>query len=116
MQLKMNKNANSFTMIGSKQKKSLVGRILRRIRNSGKKSKSKEIERLHYEMDKQSRLIAQLNRQINDLQSDRRIANKELYKMAAPKKVKTVKAFHSQYNVHIPKYTKELNSSLSVLL
>ena len=113
MQLKANKN--SFTMIGSTKKRSLVGRLLRRIR-AGKNSKSKEIERLHYEMDKQSRLIAQLNRQINDLQSDRRIANKELYKMAAPKKVKTVKPFHSQYNVHTPKHTRELNSSLSVLL
>lgn len=105
-----------------KSTKSLVARIIRKMKK--KSSKTKEIERLQYEMSKQTRLIAQLNRQISELQNDRRDRNKALYQMAAPKKRKSelrvtqsickpVK-FASQNNISPNKV--ELNSSLSVLL
>ena len=113
MQLKLNKTTSTFTVIGTQKQASLVSRLLRRLKKR-KSKKTTEIERLHYEMDKQSRLIAQLNRQISDLQSDRRIANKELYKLAAPKKVKPSRQCNSQWDLQCTRANN--TSSVSELL
>ena len=116
MQLKLRKTNSTFTVIGTQKQASLVSRLIRRLKKR-KSKKTSEIERLHYEMDKQSKLIAQLNRQVSDLQSDRRIANKELYKLAAPKKVKTsaVRQCTSQWDLQV-NCTRANTSSISELL